>query len=97
VQAGLARNLLYTQHMRLRITTTTDGDTTVVQVHGQLVGRGVAELGKTSREAGRPLALDLSNLQWVDADGIRLVTRLVDEGAKLRRVSPYVEMLLARQ
>jgi len=43
--------------MRLRITQTTEGPTTVITVDGQLVGDGVAELARVSQAAVPPMAL----------------------------------------
>ena len=43
-----------------------------------------------------PLALDLTDLRWVDATGIRLLNTLADTGAQLRGVSPYIALLLDR-
>jgi hypothetical protein len=83
--------------MRLRITTTKDGQMSIIQIDGQLVGVGVLELERECRAAGLPMALDLSNLRWADSDGVRLIKTFVDKGAQLRGMSPYVEMLLKRE
>jgi hypothetical protein len=42
------------------------------------------------------LALDLTDLRWVDAAGITLLNTLADAGAQLRGVSPYIALLLGR-
>ena len=83
--------------MRLRITTTKDGQMSIIQIDGQLVGVGVLELERECRAAGLPMALDLSNLRWADSHGVRLIKTFVDKGAQLRGMSPYVEMLLKRE
>ena len=83
--------------MRLRITTTKDGQMSIIQIDGQLTGVGVLELERECRAAGLPMALDLSNLRWADSDGVRLIKTFVDKGAQLRGMSPYVEMLLKRE
>jgi hypothetical protein len=56
----------------------------------------VAELARVAQAAGSPLALDLTHLQQADADGIALLQALVDAGAHLRGVSPYITLLLDR-
>jgi ABC-type transporter Mla MlaB component len=82
--------------MRLRITQTTEGPTTVITIDGQLVGDGVAELARVYQAAVPPMALDLTHLQQADADGIALLKALADAGAQLRGVSPYIALLLDR-
>jgi len=82
--------------MLLRITQTTEDSTTVIRIDGRLVGDGVAELARVVQAAAPPLALDLTHLQRADADGIALLQALVDAGAQLRGVSPYIALLLDR-
>ena len=83
--------------MRLRITTTKDGQMSIIQIDGQLAGVGVLELERECWAAGLPIALDLSNLRWADFDGVQLIKTFVAKGAQLRGMSPYVEMLLKRE
>jgi len=82
--------------MRLRITQTTEGPTTVITIDGQLVGDGVAELARVYQPAVPPIVLNLTHLQQVDADSIALLRALADAGAHLRGVSPYIALLLDR-
>jgi anti-anti-sigma regulatory factor len=82
--------------MQLRITQTTDGPTTVVSVEGRLVGAGVAELERVCQGATPPIAIDLTYLQWMDAQSISMLNALADAGAELRAVSPYISLLLDR-
>ena len=82
--------------MLLRITQTTEDSTTVIRIDGRLVGDGVAELARVAQAAVPPLALDLTHLRQADADGIALLQALVDAGVRLRGVSPYIALLLAR-
>jgi ABC-type transporter Mla MlaB component len=82
--------------MRLRITQTTEGPTTVITIDGQLVGDGVGELAHVYQAAVPPIALDLTHLQQADADGIAMLNSLADAGAQLRGVSPYIALLLDR-
>ena len=94
---SLAHNLLIIRDMSLRITTTTDEAMNVVHIDGQLAGDGVAELGRECRIAGRPLALDLSNLRWTDTKGLQLIKTLMDQGVRIRGVSPFVDLLLKEE
>ena len=82
--------------MLLRITQTTEGSTTVLRIAGQLVRDGVAELARLAQAAAPPLALDLTDLRQVDAAGIALLQALIEAGARVRGVSPYIALLLDR-
>jgi len=82
--------------MLLRITPQHEGALTVIAIDGRLVRDGVAELERLCQGVTPPLALDLTYLQRVDAEGISLLNALVDAGAQLRGVSPYIALLLGR-
>jgi hypothetical protein len=60
------------------------------------VREGVVELERLCQTVPSPLALDLTDLRWADAAGIRLLNTLADTGAQLRGVSPYIALLLGR-
>jgi hypothetical protein len=82
--------------MLLHITQRSEDGLTVVALAGHLVQEGVAELERLCQAVPSPLALDLTDLRWVDAVGIRLLNTLADTGAQLRGVSPYIALLLDR-
>lgn len=82
--------------MRLCITRTTDGATTVLRVDGELVGEGVRELERSAR-AIRPLRLDLTNLLRADDGGLAASWRLPASGAELANVPPYCALRLERE
>jgi ABC-type transporter Mla MlaB component len=82
--------------MLLRITQHHEGGLIVIAVDGHLVRDGVMELERLCRDATTPLALDLTYLQRVDAQGIMLLNALADGGVELRHVSPYIALLLGR-
>lgn len=83
--------------MRLRVTTWIEGGTTVVQVEGQLVGSGIAVLEKACRASVPPIILDLSNLSWMDSKGTESLRALVREGAQIRSMSPYIDVVFNRE
>lgn len=83
--------------MRLRVTTRIEGGATVVQVEGRLVGRGIAVLEKVCRASELPVTLDLSNLWWMDSAGTNSLRTLVREGAQIRSMSPYIEVVFNRE
>ena len=80
--------------MILRLTLRHEGRLTVIAVDGHLRGAGVAELARLGQGVTAPLALDLTYLQRVDAEGIALLNALADAGAQFRGVSPYIALLL---
>ncbi|MBI5441523.1 MAG: hypothetical protein HY900_09990 [Deltaproteobacteria bacterium] len=80
--------------MQLRITKTTLGPKTTLHVDGRLAGSGVDALERASRAAGRPLAVDLSNLLSADARGIQVIRALAAAGSELIGVTAYFQLLL---
>ena len=82
--------------MLLRITQQHEGSLMVIAIDGHLVRDGVTELEQLCQGVTTPMALDLTYLQRVDAEGITLLNALADAGVKLRHVSPYIALLLGR-
>jgi hypothetical protein len=78
--------------MLLRITQQQEGSLTVVAIDGHLVRDGVTELKRLCQGLTTPIALDLTYLPRVDAEGITLPNALADAGAQLRHVSPYIAL-----
>ena len=83
--------------MLLRIDTFVVEGTTVIQIIGQLVDEGVAELERTLQSVRAPLVVDASLLRTVDAEGITTLRSIVEGGGELRNVSPYIQLLLNRE
>ena len=69
----------------------------MVRVDGDLKGPASAELARVCGEVRGPLTIDLVNLLSFDPDGVGMLRRLRGRGAKLVRVSPYFEIVLARE
>ena len=80
--------------MDLRITTEPVGSTTLVSVSGRLADEACAELTRVVRELGGDVRLDIGDLRTADAAGLALLRRLRDGGARLERVSPYIQLVL---
>jgi hypothetical protein len=81
----------------LRISLTQQGATTTVGVEGRLAGPSVDELRQVleSLGAGTPrLALDLTGVGFVDAEGEALLRRWLGLGAELSDASAFVAALL---
>jgi hypothetical protein len=80
--------------MNVRIEIKSKGNGTVIQVAGELRGRGIVELERLCRETLGPFTLDLSNLRSLEAEGVELIRELAAQGVKMTGVSPYVGLLL---
>jgi anti-anti-sigma regulatory factor len=78
----------------LRITAGADADATPrLTLDGRIAGAWVGELLKASEvaaDAGHRFVLDMAGVSFVDPDGVRLVRRLLEEGAVIRNCSPFV-------
>ena len=80
--------------MTIRITSTTDGTTTQVRVEGRLTGADVPDLRAECESIEPPWSLDLSGLRSADTAGIRALRALLESGAELHDVDPYVRQLM---
>ena len=80
--------------MALRITVSTDGQTTEVRLEGRLEAIGVPDLQESCRSAGPPLRLDLSGLRSADEVGVQALQLLRAQGAEFCGASPYIGELL---
>jgi hypothetical protein len=90
----LARPLLQSIHMTLRVDTVAEASTTVVRVAGRLEGEGMLELLKTCDSIEGGFVLDLSGLRSADSEGIAAIRELADGGRKLSGVTPFIRFLL---
>lgn len=84
--------------MTLRITfAPADEGRTALRLEGRFTGSDLPVLD--SCVAGRApdaIALDLSELRWLDPAAAERLDKLVASGARLIAISPFVERLLAR-
>lgn len=81
----------------LRITTEKSAEGVRLIIEGRLVGPWVEELQTTVITAGalsESVQLDLSDVHFVDAEGLALLSFLQREGVRLFKVSPFVQELL---
>ena len=70
---------------------------TLIQVDGELIGEGVAELERACETIDGRLELDLTNLRAADTVGLQRIRTLAQRGARLVGVSPYIALLLDRK
>jgi anti-anti-sigma regulatory factor len=83
----------------LRITARRGNGTERLLVEGRLAGEYVRELQSAAAAAmaeGVALALDLSGLTFVDAEGVRVLRALRARNARLTGCSSFVAQLLER-
>ncbi len=70
------------------------------RLEGKLAGAWVSELRQcwqtaTSTTQGRSVSLDLSEVDFVDADGQALLADMVRQGVHLKAVTPFIRSLVA--
>jgi hypothetical protein len=81
----------------VRITKTLDACQTVLKVDGWLKGDDVDELSRAYCSVQGAAALDLSELQSADREGVAILREIVSLGTEIRGASPYIELLLKRK
>ena len=77
----------------LRITRTGTDETTTLSLEGKLVGQWIGEFEAAGQAAPR-LTIDLAAVTFVDADGVRVLRRLMREGHAVKGASRFVAELL---
>ncbi len=73
-----------------------EGEQEILSLAGRLEVAGALELERIARAHAGPsvLDLDLAELLTSDEAGIIVLRRLRSDGCRLRRVSPYIALLL---
>ncbi len=69
----------------------------MLQVAGELVEEGVAELEEVVSSYAGEIVVDLSELRFADPSAIRTLLAIANNGVELRRASPYLRLLLTRE
>lgn len=81
----------------LKITREAEKQIVRLKLEGKLIGPWVAECSlavAAEVSDGRVLALDLSEVTYVDRAGVRLLEQLLSEGARIEACSNFVAELL---
>jgi ABC-type transporter Mla MlaB component len=68
-----------------------------LRLEGRVIGPWVAELQKSCEEAlteGRPLKLHLADVEFLDTQGVALLSRLRSRGVSILECSPFAAELL---
>ncbi len=80
--------------MVIRIDSLQQGPSVVIRLAGSLAGPDVGVLRDSIARQGLPNRIDLSEVEFVDAEGARMLLDLEGRGAALVGAEPYVELLL---
>ena len=80
--------------MLIRITKTPGRKTTLLRVEGRLDRESLSVLEAECRSAAGGLVLDLSGVTYADSTGVEFLDLLVQRGAQLQEVTPFLELLL---
>ena len=78
----------------IRIDTFREGPSLVMHVAGSVAGPDVAVLAETVKLQGLPHRIELTEVEFVDAEGVRALLGLEKLGTRLVDTGPYVELLL---
>jgi len=78
----------------IRIDSSQQGPTVVLHLAGSLAGLDVGILRDSVASQGLPDQIDLSEVEFLDADGASALLGLEARGARLVGAEPFVELLL---
>jgi len=81
--------------MVVRITKTDIAKRTVLKVDGLLQAADVESLNQEWACAQGDVTLELSQLQSADLHGVEAIHQMIQRGARLQGLSPYLELLLS--
>jgi anti-anti-sigma regulatory factor len=70
------------------------GSRRIVRLSGSLEGEMSSELTRLCNESQKPVRLDLTDLLWMDAFGLRTLVTLQGRGAELVGASPFLALQL---
>ena len=76
----------------LRIAIETNDSGSVVRLVGRLAGEFVGEAKRVCLSAEPPLLIDATELQDADADGLALLVKILEGGARVEGLSKYLAM-----
>ena len=81
----------------IRVLEETENGRTIFRIDGQLDAEGAAVLEQLRDTLGSDVTLNLRNVIGVDRVGIGTLFQLVERGANLENVPPYIAVQLDRQ
>ena len=68
----------------------------VLRISGRITGEDLTVL-RTALEEGRVVALDLTEVELVDRDAVRLLARTEGDGIELRQCPAYIREWVTRE
>jgi anti-anti-sigma regulatory factor len=82
----------------LKITRSTDADTTTLALSGRMDAGQLVDLRRwLDEESGRALVLDLGEVNLVDVDVVRFLVQCETEGIRLAHCPGYVRKWMVRE
>ncbi len=78
----------------LRITLEVNNDGSTVRLAGRLADEFVVEAERVCLSAEAPLLIDATELRGADADGLALLVKILEGGARIEGLSTYLAMRL---
>ena len=85
--------------VRITLVNTTVG-TTTMKVEGRIVSDWISVVETESQNLlaqGKTIALDLSDVNFVGVEGVRMIRRLLDQGCVLARCPLFIHHVLFTQ
>ena len=76
----------------LHIAIETDDSGSVVRLAGRLAGEFVGEAKRVCLSAEAPLLIDATELKDADADGLALLVKILEGGARVEGLSGYLAL-----
>jgi hypothetical protein len=73
---------------------TVNETTTTVRIDGCLYAEDLGELKKACRDVSGCLCLELPHLMNVDREGLAAILKMLDDGAQMGAVNPYINALM---
>ena len=70
---------------------------TRIRLSGQLRSENLSQVKSELERAGQPVALDLEEVDLVDIDGVRFLSRCETVGIPVLQCSPYVREWMERE
>src|ERR1700694_3565595 len=92
----MARSLLLSSDVTLKIEKTVDRRRTTVRLIGRVLAEDLLEVARQLEASGPGAVLQLDEVTLVDVDVVRFLNRCETEGVRLVNCSPYISERMSR-
>jgi hypothetical protein len=93
----MARSLLLSSDVTLKIEKTVDRRRTTVRLIGRVRAEDLLEVARQLEASGPGAVLQLDEVTLVDLDVVRFLNRCETEGVRLVNCSPYIREWMSRE